>query len=52
MNGRMRIEAAVGATNLFDEDWHVHSRGGFFGGGKVAGPPCQIYASFDVTLNL
>jgi outer membrane receptor for Fe3+-dicitrate len=51
-NGRARIEGAVGATNLFDTDWHVHSRGGFFGGGKVAGPPRQIYASLDLTINL
>ena len=39
--GNLRL--AVGATNLLDEDWHVHSRGGFFGGGKVAGPPRQAY---------
>jgi len=38
-----RISVALGVTNLFDEDWLVHSRGGFFGGGKVAGPPRQVY---------
>lgn len=38
-----RLAVAVGATNVFDEDWFVHSRGGFFGGGKVAGPPRQLY---------
>jgi Fe(3+) dicitrate transport protein len=38
-----RISFAVGATNVFDEEWLVHSRGGFFGGGKVAGPPRQLY---------
>jgi len=40
-SGRLRL--SVGATNLFDEDWFVHSRGGFFGGGKVAGQPQQTY---------
>lgn len=34
---------SIGGTNIFDEDWSVHSRGGFFGGGKVAGPPRQLY---------
>ena len=33
----------VGVTNLFDKEWEVHSRGGFFGGGKVAGAPRQVY---------
>ena len=41
-HGRFRL--AFGATNVLDEDWFVHSRGGFFGGGKVAGPPRQLYA--------
>jgi Fe(3+) dicitrate transport protein len=41
---------AIGATNVFDEEWAVHSRGGFFGGGKVAGPPQQLYFSFQVSL--
>jgi outer membrane receptor protein involved in Fe transport len=45
------LEIAVGATNVFDEEWHVHSRGGFFGGGLVAGPPRQLFASFEVTVN-
>ena len=45
------LELAVGATNLFDHDWYVHSRGGFFGGGLVAGPPLQGYASLDFVLN-
>lgn len=38
----------VGATNLFDSEWFVHSRGGFFGGGKVAGAPQQVYAGFQL----
>lgn len=37
-----------GATNVFDEEWSVHSRGGFFGGGKVAGPPRQLYVSLQL----
>ncbi len=41
--GRGVISLAFGATNVFDQDWYVHSRGGFFGGGKVAGPPRQTY---------
>lgn len=40
----------IGATNVFDEEWFVHSRGGFFGGGKVAGPPRQAYFGLQVTL--
>ncbi|MEW6074131.1 MAG: TonB-dependent receptor [Planctomycetota bacterium] len=46
--GKLRL--GVGATNLLEEDWFVHSRGGFFGGGKVAGPPRQSYALFDLTI--
>ena len=38
----------VGATNVFDAEWFVHSRGGFFGGGKVAGAPQQVYAGFQL----
>jgi len=49
---RGHLEAAVGATNLFDTDWFVHSRGGFFGGGKVAGPPRRGYVSVDFTYDL
>jgi Fe(3+) dicitrate transport protein len=45
------VEVAAGATNLFDNEWYVHSRGGFFGGGLVAGPPLQGYLSVDVALN-
>jgi len=45
------LDVAVGATNLFDNDWFVHSRGGFFGGGKVAGPPIQTYASIQLLFN-
>jgi len=48
-NGHLDI--AVGATNLFDNDWFVHSRGGFFGGGQVAGPPVQTYASIQLLFN-
>lgn len=41
---------AIGATNLFDKEWAVHSRGGFFGGGKVAGPPRQLYFGLQLSL--
>jgi len=51
-NRRSRLEVAVGVTNLFNEEWHVHSRGGFFGGGKVAGPPRQGYFSIDFNVDL
>lgn len=51
VNDRARIDVAVGATNVFDEDWFVHSRGGFFGGGKVAGPPRQTYLSVGLELD-
>ncbi len=44
------VEVAVGATNLFDRDWNVHSRGGFFGGGLVAGPPRQAYFAVSLAL--
>ena len=44
------LRLSVGATNLLDDDWFVHSRGGFFGGGIVAGPPRQVYGAFDLTL--
>jgi Fe(3+) dicitrate transport protein len=47
---KARVRFAVGATNVFDEEWFVHSRGGFFGGGKVAGPPRQLYAGLQVSL--
>jgi Fe(3+) dicitrate transport protein len=40
---------SLGATNVFDEEWSVHSRGGFFGGGKVAGPPRQVYFGLQVS---
>lgn len=40
----------IGATNVFDEEWAVHSRGGFFGGGKVAGPPRQMYCGFEISI--
>jgi Fe(3+) dicitrate transport protein len=45
------VEVAAGATNLFDKEWYVHSRGGFFGGGLVAGPPLQGYVSVDLSVN-
>ena len=44
------LELAVGSNNLFDEDWYVHSRGGFFGPGLAAGPPRQVYGSVGVTM--
>lgn len=40
----------LGATNIFDKEWSVHSRGGFFGGGKVAGPPRQVYVGLQLSL--
>lgn len=36
---------ALGVTNLMDEERFVHSRGGFFGGGRVAYPPQQAYVT-------
>ncbi len=45
ISDQVELEFALGATNLADESWHVHSRGGFFGGGQVAGPPRQFYFS-------
>lgn len=45
-----RLTAAVGATNLFDREWEVHSRGGYFGGGLVAGAPRQYYVSIGLTV--
>jgi Fe(3+) dicitrate transport protein len=41
---------SIGATNLVDKEWAVHSRGGFFGGGKVAGPPRQMYFGLQVSI--
>jgi len=46
-----QLELAVGATNLFDQDWYVHSRGGFFGGGLVAGPPRQEYFMVQLSMS-
>lgn len=46
-----RLDLSIGATNLFDNDWFVHSRGGFFGGGLVAAAPFQAYASFQIVVN-
>jgi Fe(3+) dicitrate transport protein len=43
------LSLALGATNLFDQEWDVHSRGGYFGGGKVSGPPRQAYARFKAS---
>lgn len=44
------LELAVGANNLFDNDWYMHSRGGFFGPGLAAGPPRQVYGSIGIKL--
>lgn len=44
------LDLAVGVTNLFDTQWEVHSRGGFFGGGLVAGAPRQAYVSAGLTM--
>ena len=52
LNRRAALELAVGVTNLFDKEWEVHSRGGFFGGGLVAGPPRQAYVSLDLNLDI
>lgn len=42
---RALLQFAVGAHNLLDKEWEVHSRGGFFGPGLVAGAPRQVYAA-------
>jgi Fe(3+) dicitrate transport protein len=42
---RALLQLAIGASNLLDKEWHVHSRGGFFGPGLVAGAPRQVYAA-------
>ncbi len=44
------LELAAGANNLFDKEWFVHSRGGFFGPGLAAGPPRQVYGSVNLNL--
>ncbi len=44
------LELATGASNLFDQDWYVHSRGGFFGPGLAAGPPRQVYGSLGLNV--
>jgi len=44
------LEAAAGVTNLFDKEWDVHSRGGFFGPGLVAGMPRQSYVALLLDL--
>lgn len=49
MFGSGNLSFAIGATNVFDDDWAVHSRGGYFGGGKVAGPPRQVYVRFGAS---
>lgn len=47
-SGSLRF--AFGLTNLFDREWEVHSRGGFFGGGLVAGSPRQAFAMLEFLL--
>ena len=47
---RAVLELAAGVTNLFDQDWEVHSRGGFFGPGLVAGMPRQSYVALLLDL--
>lgn len=44
------LELALGANNLFDKDWHMHSRGGFFGPGLAAGPPRQLYGTVGLNV--
>ena len=51
VGGQGALEIAVGATNLFDAEWEVHSRGGFFGPGLVAGSPRQSYVSLLFVLD-
>ncbi|MHC4821583.1 MAG: TonB-dependent receptor domain-containing protein, partial [Planctomycetota bacterium] len=45
-------EFAVGVTNLFDSREFVHSRGGFFGGGRVAYAPRQWFFTIGLTVDL
>jgi Fe(3+) dicitrate transport protein len=45
------VDLGVGVTNLFDTERFVHSRGGFFGGGRVAYAPRQVYVSAGFTAN-
>jgi Fe(3+) dicitrate transport protein len=52
INRCAKVILAIGATNLFDNDWYVHSRGGFFGGGLVAGPPRQGYVSAEFVVEM
>jgi Fe(3+) dicitrate transport protein len=40
----------LGVTNLLDVERYVHSRGGFFGGGRVAYGPRQVFVSAGVDL--
>lgn len=44
------LELAMGSNNLFDKDWYVHSRGGFFGPDRAAGPPRQVYGSVGLNV--
>jgi Fe(3+) dicitrate transport protein len=44
------LDLSAGVTNLLDTDWEVHSRGGFFGGGLVAGAPRQMYFNAGLTV--
>lgn len=50
LTGNADVELSVGASNLFGQDWHMHSRGGFFGPGLAAGPPRQLYGSMALNL--
>jgi Fe(3+) dicitrate transport protein len=44
------VALTLGVTNLLDEERYVHSRGGFFGGGRVAYGPRQAFLSAVVEL--
>jgi Fe(3+) dicitrate transport protein len=44
----VRLQAEVGATNLFDEEWFVHTRGGFFGPGLAVGAPQEFYGALTL----
>jgi Fe(3+) dicitrate transport protein len=45
------LEVAGGVTNLLDAERYVHSRGGFFGGGRVAYAPRQLFLTLGVTIS-
>lgn len=50
LGSQAELQVAAGATNLLDADWYVHSRGGYFGGGIVAGAPRQYYVATNLVV--